>query len=208
MTPAAQQGEAIVFVVDDDRSIRDAIADLLDAVGIATRCFSSAETFLAEERPPVPSCLVLDVRLPGVSGLHFQDELARADIRIPIIFISAHADVPMSVRAMKAGAVEFLPKPFREQELLDAVQLALKRDAERIERDRSASELRANVERLTPREREILEHVAAGLMNKQIAARMGLAEITVKIHRGNLSRKLGTRSLAELIRLAQTVTDG
>jgi len=208
VTPAAQQGEAIVFVVDDDRSIRDAIADLLDAVGIATRCFSSAETFLAEERPPVPSCLVLDVRLPGVSGLHFQDELARADIRIPIIFISAHADVPMSVRAMKAGAVEFLPKPFREQELLDAVQLALKRDAERIERDRSASELRANVERLTPREREILEHVAAGLMNKQIAARMGLAEITVKIHRGNLSRKLGTRSLAELIRLAQTVTDG
>lgn len=204
---AADQGDSVVFVVDDDRSIRDSIADLLDAVGIAARCFSSAETFLAEERPQVPSCLVLDVRLPGVSGLHFQDELTRADVRIPIIFISAHADVPMSVRAMKAGAMEFLPKPFRDQELLDAVQLALKRDAERIERDRSASELRANVARLTPREREILDHVAAGLMNKQIAARMGLAEITVKIHRGNLSRKLGTRSLADLIRLAQAVAE-
>lgn len=203
----AEANEPVVYVVDDDRAIRDAIANLLEAMGIAVRGFGSAETFLAEVRPPVPSCLVLDVRLPGISGLNFQDRLAEADIRIPVIFISAHADVPMSVRAMKAGAAEFLPKPFRDQDLLDAVQLALSRDEERLAHDRSARELQARFAQLTPRECEILEHVAAGLMNKQIAAEMGLAEITVKIHRGNLSRKLGARSLAELIKLAQAYAE-
>jgi len=203
--PAADDKGAIVYVVDDDRSICEAIANLLDAVGIEARCFASAEAFLAGERPAVPSCLVLDVRLPGLSGLHFQDELAEAGIRLPIIFVTAHADVPMSVRAMKAGAMEFLPKPFRDQELLDAVQLALKRDRERLDKDRASDGLRANFERLTPREREILQHVAGGLMNKQIAAEMGLAEITVKIHRGNLTRKMGARTLADLVRMAQAL---
>jgi FixJ family two-component response regulator len=193
----------MVFIVDDDGSIRDAVANLLDAVGIEVRGFASAETFLAEDRPTVPSCLVLDVRLPGISGLQFQERLVEAGVRIPIIFISAHADVPMSVRAMKAGAVEFLPKPFRDQDLLDAVQLALARDGERLEKERSLEALQANYDRLTPREREILQHVSAGMMNKQIAAEMGLAEITVKIHRGNLSRKMGARSLADLVRMAQ-----
>jgi FixJ family two-component response regulator len=202
---AAGGEQPIVFLVDDDSSIRGAIANLLDAVGIQVRSFPSAEIFLAEDRPAVPSCLVLDVRLPGISGLQFQDRLAEAGIRIPIIFISAHADVPMSVRAMKAGAMEFLPKPFRDQDLLDAVQLALARDAERIDKERSLEGTRANFERLTPREREILHHVAGGLMNKQIAAHMGLAEITVKIHRGNLSRKMGARSLADLVKMAQAL---
>jgi FixJ family two-component response regulator len=204
--PPADDPRSMVFIVDDDGSIRDAVANLLDAVGIEVRGFASAETFLAEDRPAVPSCLVLDVRLPGISGLQFQDRLAEAGVRIPIIFISAHADVPMSVRAMKAGAMEFLPKPFRDQDLLDAVQLALARDGERLEKERSLEALQANYDRLTPREREILQHVSAGMMNKQIAAEMGLAEITVKIHRGNLSRKMGARSLADLVRMAQQLT--
>lgn len=207
MTAAASDPQSIVFVIDDDPAVRGAITNLLDAVGIEVRSFGSAENFLAEPRPPCPGCLVLDVRLPGISGLHFQDELAKADIRMPIIFITAHADVPMSVRAMKAGAVEFLPKPFRDQELLDAVQLALKRDGERIERQRATRGVWANFERLTVRERQILQYVAAGLMNKQIAAEMGLAEITVKIHRSNLSRKMGARSLADLVRMAQVIGD-
>lgn len=203
--PEASKDKPIVYLIDDDNSIRQAIGNLLDAVGIDVHSFASAEDFLGDVRPSVPSCLVLDVRLPGVSGIQFQVDLADARVRIPIIFISAHADVPMSVRAMKAGAHEFLPKPFRDQDLLDAVQSALKRDGERLEKDRSTDRLRADHARLTPREREILQHVAMGMLNKQIAAHMGLAEITVKIHRGNLTRKMGARNLVELVRMAQVL---
>jgi FixJ family two-component response regulator len=152
-----------------------------------------------------PSCLILDVRLPGVSGLKFQDELARSDFHIPIIFITAHGDIPMSVRAMKAGAFEFLTKPFRDQELLDATQLALKQDRLRLEHDRDSTALHANYETLTAREREIMAFVTAGLMNKQIAAQMGLAEITIKIHRGHVMQKMGARSLADLVKMGQAL---
>ncbi len=195
----------VVHVVDDDRAMCAALANLLEAVGLDARCYSSAEAFLAEDRGNAPSCLVLDVRLPGTSGLNFQEELAAAGVRIPIIFISAHGDIPMSVRAMKAGAVEFLPKPFRDQDLLDAVQLALKRDRARIEADQASSGLRASYATLTAREREVFRLVAAGLLNKQIAAELGLAEITVKIHRGNLARKLGASSVVDLVKMAQAL---
>ena len=201
------QQRSMVYIVDDDQSIREALSNLFDAVGIDVRTFSSAEEFLASQRPSVASCLVLDVRLPGVSGLHFQDELARANVEIPIIFISAHADVPMSVRAMKAGAIEFLPKPFRDQELLDAVQQALLQDSKRLVTDGSVRQTRENYEKLTARERAVMRHVVNGLMNKQIAAELGLAEITVKIHRGSLNRKMGARSVADLVRMSQAVPE-
>jgi FixJ family two-component response regulator len=191
-----------VFVIDDDASVREALSSLLRSVGLQVEVFGSAPEFLRGRLPDVAGCLVLDVRLPGLSGLDFQAELAGARINLPIIFITGHGDIPMSVRAMKAGAVEFLPKPFREQDLLDAVQIALERDRSRREADKAKSNVRALFEALTPREQEVMAFVTAGLMNKQIAARIGTTEITVKVHRGNVMRKIGARSLADLVRMA------
>jgi FixJ family two-component response regulator len=194
--------ESIVFVVDDDTSVREALKSLFKSIGLQVVAFGSAAAFLEVEIPDIPSCLVLDVRLPGLSGLEFQDELLRANINMPIIFITGHGDIPMSVRAMKAGAVEFLTKPFRDQDLLDAVRVALERDRIRRENEQSLSTLRTRYASLTAREKEIIGLVTGGLMNKQIAAEIGVSEITVKVHRGNIMRKMHARSLAELVRMA------
>ena len=198
-------GQPIVFVVDDDPLVRGSVSSLLRSVGLQTRVFGSASEFLQEKRPALPSCLVLDVRLPGVSGLDFQAELSSRNIQIPIIFMTGHGDIPMTVRAMKAGAVEFLTKPFREQDMLDAVKLALERDQGRIESEKVSSGLKSNFATLTPREQEIMALVASGLMNKQVAGKIGLSEITVKVHRGRLMQKMGARSLADLVRIAEAL---
>jgi FixJ family two-component response regulator len=195
-------GASTVFVVDDDESMRKAISNLIQSVGLEVSTFATAPEFLAAELPDAPCCLILDVRLPGLSGLDFQTKLANANIAIPIIFITAHADVPMSVSAMKAGATEFLSKPFRDQDLLDAVQLALERDTARHDSEQRVLALRARFEALTPREQEVMACVAGGLMNKQIAGAIGIAENTVKVHRGNVTRKMGANSVAELVRIA------
>jgi FixJ family two-component response regulator len=179
-----------------------ALQRLFRSVGLQSQVFGSTEEFLNTKLPDVASCLVLDVRLPGGSGLDFQSELVKANIHVPIIFITGHGDIPMSVQAMKAGAVEFLTKPFRDQELLDAIQVALNRDHTRRQNDEAVSSLRARYESLTPREREVMALVTAGLMNKQIAAQLNVSEITVKVHRGNAMGKMGARSLAELVRMA------
>lgn len=194
-----------VFVVDDDASMRQALARLLQSVQLRVEVFASPQEFLQSERPNVPSCLVLDVRLPGLSGLDFQAELAKADVRIPIVFITGHGDIPMSVRAMKAGAVDFLAKPFRDQDLLDAVTAAIQRDQKRREHENAMTDLRAHFSSLTPREREIMALVASGLMSKQIAAEVGLSEITVKVHRSHLMKKMGARSVADLVRMAEAL---
>jgi FixJ family two-component response regulator len=199
------EAQSIVFVIDDDASVREALKSLLRSVGIRVEVFGSAAEFLKHRRPDTAACLVLDIRMPGVSGLDFQVELAKADIRIPIIFITGHGDIPMSVRAMKAGAVEFLTKPFRDQDLLDAVQIALDRDRARRSLDKSIHEMRANFETLTPRELEVIGFVTAGLMNKQIAAELGVSEVTVKVHRGNVMKKMGARSIADLVRMADAL---
>jgi FixJ family two-component response regulator len=198
-------GEPTVYIVDDDVSLRDAISRLLRSVGLQVQLFGSAPDLLQGKLAETVSCLVLDVRLPGVGGLEFQTELAKANIRMPIIFMTGHGDIPMSVRAMKAGAIDFLTKPFRDQDMLDAVTKALESDRKRRESEGAISDLRARFELLTPREREIMGLVTAGLMNKQIAAETELAEITVKIHRGHVMKKMEARSLADLVRMAETL---
>jgi FixJ family two-component response regulator len=205
MSEGSPKTTPMVFVVDDDESLRESLGSLFRSVGLRVELFGTAPEFLRTTLPDVPSCLVLDVRLPGLSGLDFQSELVRANVRIPIIFMTGHGDIPMSVKAMKAGAVEFLTKPFRDQDMLDAVQLALAKDGVRRENEQAIVELRSRFAGLTEREKEVMALVTAGLMNKQIAARIGLSEITVKVHRGNVTRKMGARSLAELVRMAESL---
>ncbi|MDR5735777.1 MULTISPECIES: response regulator transcription factor [Caballeronia] len=199
---------AMVYVVDDDDSMRDAVGMLLRSVGLDVRTFASAQEFLACEMPDVPSCLILDVRLRGQSGLAVQEQIAASELGVPIVFMTAHGDIAMTVKAMKAGAQDFLAKPFRDQDMLDAVANALARDEERRKSRRSVADLRVCYGSLTPREREVMAFVVAGLMNKQIASEMNLSEITVKIHRGQAMKKMQARSLADLVRKAEALGVG
>jgi FixJ family two-component response regulator len=194
--------EAFVFIVDDDASMRESLKNLIRSVGLRVELFASAQEFLRSKRPAVPCCLVLDVRLPGLSGLDLQKRTTEAGMEIPIIFITGHGDIPMSVRAMKAGAVEFLTKPFRDQDLLDAIQQALERDRQARDQRAALDELRDRFASLTSREREVMERVVAGLLNKQIGAELGTSETTVKIHRHQVMEKMGAGSLPELVRMA------
>lgn len=203
VTPATKTARPMVFVVDDDPSVRDALRRLLGTVGLPVKEFPSALEFLAADRPEAPSCLVLDVRLPGISGIDFQRQLSKANIRIPIIFITAHGDVPMSVKAMKAGAMEFLIKPFHDQDLLDAVQMALDKDRLRRLSEAEIGGLQARLRTLTPRESEVLPLLISGRLNKQIAAEINASEATVKVHRSQLMRKMEAKSLPDLVRMAE-----
>ncbi len=197
------ESHSTVYVIDDDASVRNALRSLIRSVGLEAEIFGAPREFLQGQRRAAPSCLVLDVRLPGRSGLDFQRQLAEANIHIPIIFITAHGDIPMSVRAMKAGAVEFLTKPFRDQDLLDAIQVALDRDRARRRQEAEVAVLRERFESLTAREREVLPLVVSGLLNKQIAAEIGTSETTVKVHRSQLMRKMAADSVADLVRMAE-----
>jgi RNA polymerase sigma factor (sigma-70 family) len=196
------EAEATVFVVDDDAPLRESLRNLIRSVGLRVELFASAQEFLQSQQPDTPSCLVLDVRMPGLSGLDLQKQTSEAGLEIPIIFITGHGDVPMTVRAMKAGAVEFLTKPFRDQDLLDAIQQALERSRKAREQRAATKELRQRFASLTPREREVMERVVAGLLNKQIGAELGTSETTVKIHRHQVMEKMGAGSLPELVRMA------
>jgi FixJ family two-component response regulator len=197
--------DSIVFVVDDDSSVREGLADLISSVGLKAKAFKSAQEFLRHKRPDAPACLVLDVRLPGSSGMDLQQELAQSDEPLPIIFITGHGDIPMSVRAIKAGAVEFLTKPFRDQDLLDAIQQALKGDRAAREQRAHATELRRRYESLTPREREVMQLVISGMLNKQIASELGTSEITIKMHRGQVMHKMKAESVVNLLRMAEAI---
>ena len=201
-----KEPDSIVYVIDDDRSVREAIESLIRSVGMTVKTFASAQEFKAISRPNVPSCLVLDVRMPGLSGLDLQRELVDVGMRIPVIFITGHGDIPMSVRAMKAGAVEFLTKPFRDQDLLDAISEAIESD--RTERLQLAeiTEFQRRFEQLTPREREVMDQVVKGLLNKQIALNLKISEITVKLHRHQVMEKMQAQSLADLVRMAERMS--
>jgi FixJ family two-component response regulator len=198
----ASAAEPIVFVIDDDVAMRVTLSSLFRSMGLRVELFGSAQEFSQIKMPDVASCLVLDIRLPGVSGLDFQAKLVEANIRIPVIFMTGHGDIPMSVKAMKAGAVDFLTKPFRDQDILDAVIRAIERDKTRRDSEKGVSELRTLFDTLTSREREVMTLVVAGLMNKQIAAKLGVTEITVKVHRGHMMRKMKARSIIDLVAMA------
>jgi FixJ family two-component response regulator len=199
---AATPPDRVVFVIDDDEAMRETLSSLFRSVGLQVELFGSARDFAQIKMPDAASCLVLDIRLPGVSGLDFQAELAKSNIRTPIIFMTGHGDIPMSVQAMKAGAIDFLTKPFRDQEMLDAVVRALERDQKRRDSEKVVAELRGRFESLTSREREVIGMVVDGLMNKQIAGKLGITEITVKVHRVNMMRKMRARSVIELVGMA------
>lgn len=201
----ANAEDPVVFVIDDDASVREALSSLFRSVGLRVEVFGSAHEFLQSKLPDIASCLILDIRLPRLSGLDFQAELAKADIHIPVIFMTGHGDIPMTVRAMKAGAIDFLTKPFRDQDMLDAVTTAIERDRNSRNEAKILSDLRALFATLSPREREVMALVTAGRMNKQVAAEIGIAEITVKIHRGHIMRKMAAKSLADLVRMAQAL---
>lgn len=201
------QADSRVFIVDDDPSVRASLQDLLASVGLASMAFGSAREFMDAERPDVPACLILDVRMPGLSGLDFQQEMARLNIQVPVVFITAHGDIPMSVKAMKAGALEFLTKPFREQDLLDAITLGLNRDQERRKAAASVDALKHRHGALTDGEREVMDLVVSGLLNKQVAARLGLSEVTVKVRRGSLMRKMNADSLATLVKMSEKLKE-
>jgi RNA polymerase sigma factor (sigma-70 family) len=200
-----KEEQPLVFVIDDDASVREAIADLLRSVGLAVESFGSTQEFLQAKRPDAPGCIVLDVRLPGPSGLEFQRTLSKSNIHLPVIFISGHGDIAMSVRAMKSGAIEFLTKPLPEQELLDAIQAGIERDRARREQARLVAELQERFDSLTPREREVLALVVTGRRNKQIAAEAKLSEMTVKVHRSQIMRKMRAKSLVDLVRMADAL---
>jgi RNA polymerase sigma factor (sigma-70 family) len=194
---------SVVFVVDDDPSVRSSLKFLLSSVGLQVESFESAETFLQKKPPDAPSCLVLDVRLRGLSGLDFQRELTARNIHIPIVFVTGHGDIPMSVHAMKAGAIEFLTKPYRDQDLLDAVRIALERDRARREDEKDLADLRQRFDSLTPREQEVISMVVSGMLNKQIAGELGTAENTVKVHRSRAMEKMNAQSIADLVRMIE-----
>jgi FixJ family two-component response regulator len=195
--------ECIVFVIDDDPLVRESVADLLNSAGFTVQTFGSATEFVQGQRPDVPACLILDVELPGLSGLDLQAELAKSGIEMPIVFLTGNGDIPMSVRAMKAGAVEFLTKPFGRQELLEAIKEALLRDVEVRKQRSESSELKKRLGTLTPRERQVLALVVTGRLNKQIAGELGTTDVTIKVHRGRVMRKMGADSLADLVRMAE-----
>jgi FixJ family two-component response regulator len=205
---AKDNKQQFVLIVDDDQAMRAGLTDLLQSMDIPVRAFSTAAELLESKLPDAAACLVLDIRLPGINGLEFQDTLISRNINIPIVFMTGHGDIPMSVKAMKAGAVDFLVKPFREQDMLDAVTRALERDNKRRDGEKSVSELRRRFEQLTPREREVLSLVTSGLMNKQIAHRLEITEITVKIHRGRVMEKMEAHSFAELVKMAEALGVG